>query len=350
MQRPQRERRVAHPAVAVVPVALAARRLRQRGRQRGDHRAGRRVGQPLQHERRALQVRRARGGRGRCRRRASCARSGRSARASARPARRCADRRGSPSTRARRSASRPRPSCGAPCVRLPSMPMRRSLNSRTSSRRRWRRSRRVVRVGVDRSTVLHSAGVRAVVEHRLADQLDLDLTLDALDRAHEQVVGVVVGRRARVARAVLVSCQSPIVSASRTRSQPGGVIQVVSMMFVPGLVAAPGGHVDAVRAEAEAAGAAIEQRAEDGRRVEARQAQPLDRAVGGDERAGVAVGQERVVGDRRERRAFTEAARGGRARRLRPDRCVRLPLARAVARAPRAPGRSGSARGHLRER
>ena len=32
VQPPQRERRVAHPAVAVVPVALAARRLGQRGR------------------------------------------------------------------------------------------------------------------------------------------------------------------------------------------------------------------------------------------------------------------------------------------------------------------------------
>ncbi len=45
---------------------------------------------------------------------------------------------------------------------------------------------------------------RAVVEHRLADHLDLHLALDAFDHPHEQVVGVVVGRRARVARAVLV--------------------------------------------------------------------------------------------------------------------------------------------------
>ena len=56
VQAPQRERRVAHPAVAVVPVALAARGLGQRCRQRRDHRAGRRIGQPLQHERGPLQV------------------------------------------------------------------------------------------------------------------------------------------------------------------------------------------------------------------------------------------------------------------------------------------------------
>ena len=54
VQRLQREGRVAHPRVAVVPVALAAGRLGQRGRQRGDRRAGRHVGQALDRERRAL--------------------------------------------------------------------------------------------------------------------------------------------------------------------------------------------------------------------------------------------------------------------------------------------------------
>ena len=54
VQRLQRERRVAHPGVAVVPVALPARRLRQRRRQRGDRRAGGHVGQALDRECRAL--------------------------------------------------------------------------------------------------------------------------------------------------------------------------------------------------------------------------------------------------------------------------------------------------------
>ena len=66
-------------------------------------------------------------------------------------------------------------------------------------------------------------------------------------------------------------------------------------------VAAPGRHIDAVGGDAEAAGAAVEQRAEDARPVEARQAQPLDGSVGCDQRSAVAVGEERVVGDRRER-------------------------------------------------
>src|SRR5206468_5883271 len=64
------------------------------------------------------------------------------------------------------------------------------------------------------------------------------------------------------------------------------------------------------RTEAEEAGLAVEQAAEDARRVEARHAQPVDRAVGRDERTGMAVGEKCVLGDRRERR------RGGRALRL----------------------------------
>ncbi len=54
VQRLQREGRVAQPRVAVVPVALAAGRLRQRGRERRDGRAGRHVGEALDRERRAL--------------------------------------------------------------------------------------------------------------------------------------------------------------------------------------------------------------------------------------------------------------------------------------------------------
>ena len=50
----ERERGVADPRVAVVPVALAADLLGQRGRRRGDERAGRRVGEQLQRERGAV--------------------------------------------------------------------------------------------------------------------------------------------------------------------------------------------------------------------------------------------------------------------------------------------------------
>ena len=88
VQRPQRERRVADPAVAVVPVALAAGRLRQRRRGRGDERAGRRERQALQRERAALEVARATDGRGSRRGPASAASGAPSRRAARRPRRR----------------------------------------------------------------------------------------------------------------------------------------------------------------------------------------------------------------------------------------------------------------------
>ena len=57
VEAPQRERRVAHPGVAVVPVAFALRGFRQRRGRRRQQRAGRRVRQALQRQRAALQVR-----------------------------------------------------------------------------------------------------------------------------------------------------------------------------------------------------------------------------------------------------------------------------------------------------
>ena len=52
-QRESVKRRVAQPAVAVVPVPHAAERLGQRRRRRGDDPAGRRVGQRLERDERA---------------------------------------------------------------------------------------------------------------------------------------------------------------------------------------------------------------------------------------------------------------------------------------------------------
>src|SRR5262245_45440579 len=67
-----------------------------------------------------------------------------------------------------------------------------------------------------------------------------------------------------------------------------------------GDVATRGRDLDAVRAEPERAAVAIEDRAEDARRVEAGEAQPLDGAARRDERARLAVRQECVIGNRRE--------------------------------------------------
>ncbi len=87
VQRLERERRVADPGVAVVPVALPARRLGQRRGQRRDRRAGRHVREPLDRERRALDQRHAARDRESARGRASCARSGSSPRAARWPPR-----------------------------------------------------------------------------------------------------------------------------------------------------------------------------------------------------------------------------------------------------------------------
>ncbi len=100
-----------------------------------------------------------------------------------------------------------------------------------------------------------------------------------------------------------------MVSASRTKAQPVGVCQVVLRMFVPGLVDPGARDVDPEGSEAERTGLAIKQRPEDAGRVEPRHAEPVDRPVGRHQGAGVAVGEEGVVRDRRERRRHRRALR-----------------------------------------
>ena len=86
--------------------------------------------------------------------------------------------------------------------------------------------------------------------------------------------------------------RGPSVSASRTSTQPLGRLPRRDERVGARLVGARGGVVDAERPEPERARPAVEQRAEHARRVEARHAQPVDRAVGRHQRAGVAVRQE----------------------------------------------------------
>ena len=69
--------------------------------------------------------------------------------------------------------------------------------------------------------------------------------------------------------------------------------------------------VDRVRPEPEEPGLPVEQAPEHARGIERRNAEPVDRAVGRDERGRVAVRQERVVRDRRERRRSRRALRAG---------------------------------------
>ena len=309
MQRPQRERCVAHPAVAVVPVALAARRLGQRGRRRRDQGAGRHEGQPLQHERRALQMRPpgvvgiGAFGQPAAPEVAGALEDLLGFLGGVRPAQRLG-----PGDRAEAFLALDHRVAAMRAVALDAHadvaeePEPRLAVGRVH-RQRVVRVRRMLGVAFEIDP-LPLRGRRAVVEHRLAHDLHLHLALDAFDHAHEQVIGVEVGRRARVAGAVLVVV--PFAHRQRVdhadpalRGHPRRLDHVRARHVAP-----PGGDVQAVGPDAPAAGAAVEQRAEHRRRVEVRHAHPLDRAVGGDERAGVAVRQEAVVGDRRERRAL----------------------------------------------
>ena len=188
----------------------------------------------------------------------------------------------------------------------------------------------------------------AVVEDGLADELDLDGAVEALDRPHEHVVGVVVGGRPRV-RCDLVLV---LVRAHRQRvadDDPAGRrlprrhedVRARARTHVRSGWLMPNG------AEPEVPGPAIEQAAEHARRVEARDAEPVDRAVGRDERARVAVGEERVVRDRRERRRSGGALRR-RLGRVRRRSLMTRSTARASGRAPRRARRPRRAPGSRR--
>ena len=140
VEAPERERGVPDPGVAVVPVALPARRLRQRRGGRGDHGAGGRVGEALERQRAALEEGAPRDGRGTRRGRASAASGARSTPAARRP-RRSSAAGGARTTTAPRTACRP-PSSS--CARSRAGPRRRCSCpwSAAAPRRSPRRPRR----------------------------------------------------------------------------------------------------------------------------------------------------------------------------------------------------------------
>ena len=138
----------------------------------------------------------------------------------------------------------------------------------------------------------------AVVEDGLAHELDLHRPLDALDRADEHVVAVVVGRRSSVRRDLVFARAGP----HRQRVADGDPaprrLPERDKHVRPRLVLAVGRMVDPERAEPERPGLTVEEAPEDARGVERRDAEPVDRAVRSHERAGVAVRKEGVLGDR----------------------------------------------------
>ena len=291
VQRPEAEGRVADPAEAVVPVALAARRLRQRGGRRGEDRAGRRVGEALEDEGRALQVD-APGMVGEV--------------AVAQP--------GAPELFGRlqplhglRGAARPAQVALAPGDRAE--PVLALAQSQPAARGAALQGQ--VHVAGQAQLAALAAGGRLaqlaaapgglldpVAEARQALHLHLHLAVDAGHQPQQGVVGVVFGLRAgagSVLRRPLGDRQRVVDHHPAGVGHPGRLDDQRAR-----LVAAADRHDDAARAQLEVTGAAVEQGGEGAGRVEAGQAEPLDGAGEGDQGAGVAVGEEAVAPDRRE--------------------------------------------------
>ena len=154
--------------------------------------------------------------------------------------------------------------------------------------------------------VVPARGLPAVVEHRLALELDLHLAVHAAHRAQQDVVGVVVGGGPLVGVGQLVlvvprpdeqevAHDDPPGRGAPARLEDHGARQVAAGRRRRHV----GGR------EAEPAGVPVEQRAEHARTVSRREAEPLDVAAGGDQCHRLAVREEGVVGDRRERRTPT---------------------------------------------
>ena len=143
-------------------------------------------------------------------------------------------------------------------------------------------------------------GAAAVVGSREAEEVHVDLALEAFRDPDQHPFGIEVRGRARVR---VVGAVAPRPDRERVvHQQPSGRRRPGRLENVgPGYVAARHRHRLA-RTEPEAAGAAVEQRAEDARGVEAGHAEPLDRALGSDQGGRVAIGEHRVVGDARKRR------------------------------------------------
>ena len=335
VQRLQRERRVAHPRVAVVPVALAARGLGQRRGQRGDGGARGHVRQALDRQGRPLDrmavgvvdgprptqpVPPEAGGGGEAGDGVVTVGGGGEA--------------VGPRQRAVHALARPQDVAGPDPAALDA---ERHVGAKADG---LAGARGLCAVAVAVRQRPRCAGA-AVVEHRLADELDLDLSVDALGHPDEEVVGVVVRRRSGVRRDRVLA----VVGAHREgvvdHEPPAWRVPRRAEDVRPRLVGPGRRHVDAEGPEAEVPRLAVEQGAEQAGRVEAGDAQPADRAVGSDKRARVAVGEEGVVLDRRERRRHRRAL----AARVEMGVCAAHGISQGVCHRPKPETRASAAAG-----
>ena len=255
VERLQREARVTDPGVAVVPVALPADGLGQRGRGRGDDRPGGAVGQPLEHPRAELHELLVR-------------------------------------------------AVVDVVLELPRAPAFDRVVDAAGDLGRRGRLRRIGdgrHAGADDDLVRAAEGATAFVG--LAEERPHEAVLGPRRELHRQLdragdtlnLAQQLVRRVEAERmAALSLCERERV-AQHHRAGPGrerrleheGVRQVAAL-----------DRVFADGRDRPVARVGIEDPAEDRRAVEARQAEPVDRAVRADERGRVAVGEQAVGGDR----------------------------------------------------
>ena len=146
------------------------------------------------------------------------------------------------------------------------------------------------------------SGIRpVVVEARLAVERGIDLAVHAFQDPDQHVLCLEVARRPDVR---LVAGLRLVPGADGQcithQSQPVFVCHVVSRTLVPGTYRRPVGTIrptGATRNDPAERSSRAPRRSD--RRTE--EAEPLDRAVGRDERRRLEIGQESVLGDRRER-------------------------------------------------
>ena len=191
MQSLKRERRVANPRVAVVPVALAARGLGQRRGQGGHSRTRRHVRQPLDRERRALDQG------------TELVVGDPGPRQPVAPeARRRAKQVGGLLDRCRRrSVLVPRDGAKQLLALAKHVPRAHMIRLDPEQHvglqpHRLTGAGRVRAMAIRRQRPLRQDP--AVIKSRLAHQLDLNAALEALDRSHQYVISVLVGRRSGV--------------------------------------------------------------------------------------------------------------------------------------------------------
>ncbi|GBD45801.1 hypothetical protein HRbin41_00617 [bacterium HR41] len=295
VQRPQCERCVAHPAVAVVPVARTADRRRQRRRSRGGKRTRRLVGECAQGQRRALQHR-----------------TPRMVREAAAvepflPEVGGLDERAVGVVVAARKPTVPGQSDEPPlpCTQCAASARPSVFDADPQvAGQPQARTRPAIR-GIGGELVVATRPeppprrLAPVVEARLAGKLDLDLAVHAVQGSQQHAPRRNVG-----------GCSPPF-TLERPLGAPAADEQRVahhkpSAAGSParfehhraGQVAAIDGHRDVGRTEPEEPCVRVKNRPEHARRVEARQTEPFDGAVGSYKGTGFAVGEERVFGDR----------------------------------------------------